>query len=380
MPSKLTLSTRIASIEELEKHLSKISNLNNYSLISYIWHEYGFFPIYFNELFTEYFNDISSDQSIGICFAGHELFYEGIVDELLILDGFTDTRLAYKNSSETDLLKQNFKTIKDKGIAFWHTIRNFDEKQFKKIIDQFAFKSQLFPIGDVTAWKNHLFPGPRETHPYMYAKAINGKEYWLPKNVNSWQTHRRLGWDLDNWSAYNNFPKIITGDYIAIYVKNSWKTRTIDKANPSTALVGDNRESGTPGFGFISSEFVTEIIDYCHSLNIKAVIIHDLVEYKLNKHPLTIEVKMERFFDTKRFLSIAHHSKAFISSATSPIDLASYYCNTNLVLIDDRGKKLEWVTKVCALRGKKCISSNSKNKDDLNKVTSFLTSNKVGKF
>ena len=65
--------------------------------------------LFFNELFNNFFKD--TDKKIGFCFPGHEVFYEKYVDILVTLDGFVDTRKAYKNNEETELLLNNFKNI-----------------------------------------------------------------------------------------------------------------------------------------------------------------------------------------------------------------------------------------------------------------------------
>ena len=98
-----TYTTRVNSLNNLDIYLSSKSNLNHYSFIAYIWHEYGFFPIYFNELFNEFFDDSKNDLIIATCFPGHEFFYEGKVDELIILENFIDTQRAYQNSKKTKL-------------------------------------------------------------------------------------------------------------------------------------------------------------------------------------------------------------------------------------------------------------------------------------
>jgi len=197
--NKRTYSKRIYSIDELNKYLSSVPDINEYSFVSYMYQEYGFFPIYYNELFDEFFLDCQTDLSIGTCFSGHEIFYEGKVDTLLILDGFMDTTRAYKDGKKTQLLEETSKKHENAGIGFWFTVRNFDESEFQKTIDKFSFKRELFAMGKKTLWKYGLHPGPKKNLPYQYARGENDKAYWLPENVTHWQTHRTLGWNLEKW-------------------------------------------------------------------------------------------------------------------------------------------------------------------------------------
>ena len=44
----------IKSIDEIAKVLDSI-NTEEYSLVNYVWTEYGFHPTFFNELFIEFF-------------------------------------------------------------------------------------------------------------------------------------------------------------------------------------------------------------------------------------------------------------------------------------------------------------------------------------
>ena len=100
---------KIKSIDEIKSILDSI-NTEEYSLVNYIWTEYGFYPTFFNELFVEFFENVKGPK-IGFCFSGQELFYEPYVDILVTLDGFIDTTKAYKDSQETELLLNNFQTL-----------------------------------------------------------------------------------------------------------------------------------------------------------------------------------------------------------------------------------------------------------------------------
>ncbi len=81
---------------------------------------------------------------------------------------------------------------------------------------------------------------------------------------------------------------------------------------------------------------------------------------------------MSQFLDIKFFISIAHHAETFISSATSPLDIAAYYCDTNFVLLDDKGRKRPWVEKISNMRRKQCIAVNSRTQEDSKQVIEFI--------
>ena len=112
----MTKYLKINSVDQIGSILDKI-NTEEYSLVNYVWTEYGFHPVFFNELFREFFDDVKGPK-IGFCFPGHEIFYEKYVDILVTLEGFTDTSKAYKDNKETDLLLNNFNTLPDRGVAF----------------------------------------------------------------------------------------------------------------------------------------------------------------------------------------------------------------------------------------------------------------------
>ena len=44
---------KIKSVDEIPSILDSI-NTEEYSLVNYIWTEYGFWPVFFNELFINY--------------------------------------------------------------------------------------------------------------------------------------------------------------------------------------------------------------------------------------------------------------------------------------------------------------------------------------
>lgn len=353
----------ITSIQDIDNYL-KTQHTEDCNIVNYIWTEYGFYPIYFNELYHEFFNTCSG-KFIGLCFEGQEILYEDKVDDLLILKNFIDTSKAYKNNIETELLINNFKSIPDKGIAFWYTVRNFDEDKYQEIISKYRFKNFLFPIGKDLPWKLNLF----SCQNYNYA--IGEKIFITPDT--SWKLTNSLGWNLKLWKNYE-FPNISnfqTKEYYCIFIKNTWKTRNYSSKNINDFLVGNTGIEGTKGYGFVDLLFYQNLINYFLNTNKKLIIINDLVKYPIPKHDNIIEFNMERFFNIKSFCSIVHNSKIFLTPSTSPLDLATYYCNTHIVCLDDKQNKCDFVNKVLNTKNKTAISYNMIS-GDFDKLERFI--------
>ena len=213
----MTNIQHISSCKELDLYLSNLDT-TQYNFIGYIWHEYGWFPFYFNELFSEFFQK-KQGPIIATCLPGHEFFYEDKVDELIVLDNFVNTTNAYVDSKETDLLKNNSSKIKDKGIAFWLTVRNFDEDEFDSVLDKYQFKSIIYPIGRTKTWDHIMFPNPQIQ--YQYASGEVGNlilpntcKYGKYHGNNKWT----YGWD-ESKHYHRHIDRIIDGDYDVIFVK-----------------------------------------------------------------------------------------------------------------------------------------------------------------
>ena len=87
--------------------------------------------------------------------------------------------------------------------------------------------------------------------------------------------------------------------------------------------------------------------------------------------PLVHYLNMSNYFDTKLFLTTIEESENFISTSTSPIDLAAYYCNTNLVLVNDKQNKNVFVNQIQRIKNKNSISFEY-GVDDINKLFNFI--------
>ena len=356
----------IHSLSEIDDYL-KTQKTSECNIVNYIWVEYGFYPIFFNELFYEFFNTLSG-KFIGLCFEGQEILYEDKVSDLLILKNFIDTRKTYQNNKETSLLINNFKTISDRGIAFWYTLRNFDENAYEKIIYNYKYKNIIHPIGKDKPWKLGL----NSLTKFCYA---SGEKYFYTSENTLWKTSGTLGWDIKLWKNYNfeNITNFKSKDYYTIFVKNTWKTRNFRSNNIQDILVGNSGMEGTKGFGFVEIDFYKNIINYFINSNKKLIIINDLVKYSIPQHDNIIEFNMVGYFDIKKFCSLIHHSKIFFTSSTSPLDLATYYCDTHIVCLDDKQNKCNWVNKVLNTKNKKAISFDMNN-DYFNILKNFIES------
>ena len=46
----------VKSVDEIKNILDTIDTIE-YSLVNYVWTEYGFYPVFFNELFSQFFKE-----------------------------------------------------------------------------------------------------------------------------------------------------------------------------------------------------------------------------------------------------------------------------------------------------------------------------------
>jgi hypothetical protein len=342
----------VGTLSELKIELDKYNPAET-NFVSYIWTEYGFYPIFMNELFSDFF--LHSGRFVGTCLPGQEIFYENLVDDLYILDNFIDTSKAYFNNQETDLLIQNFSIYHDRGIAFWYTIKNFDEDEYEFLINSYNFKNLIHPIGKTRAWDVGMF----NLNSFKYASGE--RDLYTTENT-KWRTTGTLGWNLDSWKKFDFQKEIqLEEEYFTMFVKNSWKSRKYHSNNITDFIVGELGTSGTGGYGYLSPDLVTNICNFFISQNKKLFVINDLSRYPLPKNELIIEIDMTGFLDVKKMLSTINFSKCFITPSTSPLDLATYYCDTNIVLIDDLQNKNSFVSKILEINNKKsfCLSNNN---------------------
>lgn len=363
----------VKSLDELHQILIKI-NTEEYDLINYVWVEYGFYPIIFNELFLPFFNE-AKGKKIGICFPGHEIFYEKHVEILITLDGFIDTTKAYKDNVETDLLINNFKTYTDRGVAFWFTLRNFDENAYKNTINQFTFRNMIFPIGDTKPWDSNIFSLPVGFH---YGSGVDGD--WKFQ-ANAWNTTGVVGWNLDICDP--KFQTINTGfipKYNAFFVKNSWKNRKYSSSNIDDILVGTNGIDGEKTWSYVEYDFYLDIINYHIKNKMKLVIINDLVKFTEVKSEYIQYLNMYSFFDVKLFVNVVNNAENFISICTSPMDIATYYCNTNLVYLNvhmssrthsELRSIVDFAERAQKIKQKKCMFY-SINSDEKSRLFNFI--------
>ena len=339
----------INNLNELDIYL-KNQNTEDINIVNYYWVEYGYYPILFNELFNDFFTTLKG-KFVGICFEGHEILYEDKVNDLLILKNFIDTSKTYQDNKETTLLIKNFKKFSDRGIAFWYTLRNFDENKYEDIIYKYKFKNILHPMGKDKPWKIGL----NSLKPFCYA---TGEKKFITSKDTLWLTSKTLGWNLKLWKNYDfkNISCFKKKEYYSLFVKNTWKTRNFRSKNIKDILVGDKGIGGKKGFGFVDIRFFDQLVKFFKDNGKKLIIINDLVTYNVQECDNIRVFNMTGFFDIKKFCSIVHNSILFLTSSTSPLDLSAYYCDTNIVCLDDKQNKLPWVKKVLGTKEKKAIS------------------------
>lgn len=362
---------KVKTLNEIENILDSIDT-KEYSLVNYVWVEYGFYPVYFNELFKKFFDDCKG-YKIGFCFPGHEIFYENKVDILVTLENFIDTRKTYQNNRETDLLLNNFKYYPDRGVAFWYTLRNFDEDLYWDLISKYKFRNILYPIGKEIPWENGLF-GPNPG--FKYAEGIDGVWY-LPSC--KWYERGSVAWDLDLWNSdfkeSDEYLKL--KNYNTFFVKNTWKTRNFRSSNINDFLVGLEGNSGSFDIGSVDYELYLKISQFHIENKINLVIFNDLVKFPAIESEYIHYVNMEGFLDVRLLLSIVNNSKNFINTGTFSVDLTSYYCrNVNLITIgnDFILKKEQFLNRVQKIKNKKLFMQHIRDKD-LNDMFNFLKEN-----
>lgn len=358
------------SLDDIKNLLDTIDT-ERYSLVNYVWIEYGFYPIYFNELFRDFFTN-SKGPKIGLCFPGHEVFYENHVDILITLENFIDTRKTYQNNTETELLLDNFKKYPDRGVAFWYTLRNFDEDSYWNLVSSYKFRNILYPIGKEIPWENGLF-GPNPG--FKYAEGVDGT-WFLPSS--KWYERGCLSWDIDLWNPnYIEFGKISLERYNTFFVKNTWKTRNFRSSNIEDFLVGIEGKSGEPYVGHVNFELYVQVVNFHIENKIDLVIINDLVKFPIIESEYIHYVDMEEYLNVRFLLSLVDQSKNFITTGTSPMDLASYYCNNvNLVVLGDEYvfNKTYFIDEIQRIKNKKVFRYHKDHKN-LNEMFKFLKEN-----
>lgn len=356
----------VKNLDDIKNVLDSI-NTEKYTLINYIWIEYGFYPIYFNELFRQFFSECKGPK-IGFCFPGHEVFYEDKVDILVTLENFIDTRKTYQNNTETNLLLNNFKYYPDRGIAFWYTLRNFDEDQYWNVISQYKFRNILYPIGKEIPWQNGLFgPSPG----FKYADGIDGT-WHLPSC--KWYERGSVEWDIDLWNSnFRDYGKPNLENYNTFFVKNTWKSRDFRSSNINDFLI----ESGKPYVGHVNFELYVKVVEFHITNKIHLVVINDLVKFPVVESEYIHYIDMEGFLDVRLLLTFANYSKNFITTGTSPMDLVNYYCdNINIVLLGDDHvfSRTTFVDDIQRIKNKKVFRYNNQHKN-LDDMLVFLKEN-----
>ena len=95
------------------------------------------------------------------------------------------------------------------------------------------------------------------------------------------------------------------------------------------------------------------------------------MKYPIPKSDNITSYDMVGHFDIKLFCSLIHHSRIFLTSSTSPLDMATYYCNTHIVCLDDKQNKCNWVNKVLNTKNKNAIPFDM-IKDNFENLINFI--------
>ena len=99
-------------------------------------------------------------------------------------------------------------------MAFWYTLRNFDENAYEKIIYNYKYKNIIHPIGKDKPWKLGL----NTLTKFCYA---SGEKYFYTSENTLWKTTGTLGWNIKLWNNYefSNITNLKNKEYYTLFVK-----------------------------------------------------------------------------------------------------------------------------------------------------------------
>lgn len=340
-------------------HLNEIlkafhESLDNIAIMCYLWKEYGFLPTIFNDYYRNFYEDVLKNKSIfiGLCFEGHEIFYQNKVDILVVLKGFIDTSKAYENNKETELFLTNINNNHDRGVAFLKTILNFDYVTCNSMIRSYAWTGIIYPS---------LFDGwDYSAVPYAYSDFQFGKGFGKTYH---WSTgtyiKKWFSWNLDlcdDNKKYLLFDRVYAEEYDVLICKNSWKTRDY-RSNNINDFLGTNEN--TREVGFISNNYVQQLCKEYIAMKKNLVVVNDLLEFNVPDDNYIKVVKMKHYLDVYKFVSLIFYANTAYVPPTAALDLALYYCSVDLKIISQRDKsdgldyKLSFMEMVQNKNGKK---------------------------
>jgi hypothetical protein len=319
----------VTNLVEIEKLLSSIET-RKFTVINYIWTEYGFYPHLMDELFRDFFGDVQTKGPIiGFCFPGQEIFYEPHVDILVTLKGFIDTEKAYVGGQETKELLRSFEIYNDRGIAFWFTVRNFDEDAYKLILQKFKFRNILFPIGGLTPWELGFPPKPG----FHFASGIDGEWYTPDSEYAKSKVKIYSQNNVKRELILSSRTKELPSSYNVFFVKNSFKTRNYASPYVDDVLVGKDGLRGNVGFGAIAEDLYLKILNFHIENNLNLVIIDDLVPFPRIDSRYISYIQFRNYLEVRELLYIIKNSNNFINSGASVSDLAAYYLSCNQIVV-----------------------------------------------
>jgi hypothetical protein len=331
---------KVNSVKQLLEILD-ILTFNKCNLISYIWREYGFLPTIFNDFYYDFYHDESvkthtaPTTTIGLCFEGHEIFYEQKVDILITLEGFIDTSLAYVNNKETERFIKFIQSEKDRGVAFLKTILNFDyEKCEQAIRSNYEWNAIIYP-SLFDGWTNGAVPYAKNSDFVYGHSGEKGKFLWgKNESVVKW-----FGWNMHNWIKSKetiNLERTTDYDeYDVVICKNSWKTRNYHSFKIEDFL-STNKKGGS--VGYVDNDFIVKIAYEYIKQQKNLVIVNDLIEFDFPNDILDSKfisiVNMYHYLDVRKLMSIANHATIVYVPGTAALDLVLYYCNVNVCVMN----------------------------------------------
>jgi hypothetical protein len=319
----------VTNLPEIEKLLSGIET-QKFTIINYIWTEYGFYPHIMDDLFRDCISYVhAKGPIIGFCFPGQEIFYEPHVDILVTLKGFIDTEKAYLGGQETPELLENFEKHNDRGVAFWFTVRNFDENAYIQVVRKFEFRNILFPIGGTKPWELGFPPKPG----FHFASGIDG-DWHTPGSEYANSKVKIYSQNTANLHLIrSSSSKDLPHSYNSFFVKNSFKTRNYSSPNTKDILVGRDGLKGNVGFGSIDENLYFKLLNFHIDANQNLVVIDDLVPFPRVSSPYIHYIQFRNYLDVRELLFIIENSDNFINSGASVSDLAAYYLSCNQVVV-----------------------------------------------
>ena len=297
---------------------------NKCNLVGCIWHEYGYIPVLIDYVFNDFFEfNRNNGLMIGLCFEGMEIMYINKVDKLIILKNFINTENAIKNSNYTDkwnYVKNNI--TQDGGIAFWHSIKNFDENELNILLEKLNFKNIIWPHyygnGNSTLFYRNKFGKTNLGTRFLYAIGeknlystdnifLKNKVIKYGKKINEKNFGSLYLYDNRILNKYN-LPKLFDTPYACCFIRNCHKNYTIAS---------------------IAGYKLNKTIELCIKNKIHLILFQDLIYTEVPKNEYIHEVCFNKFFDITKFIYYTYHCSYYFGTISSTQEIFSHYSGIN---------------------------------------------------